>query len=292
LGEAGGRVTAAVRFQALPPLSPDEYKSLEESVLAHGILVPILVDEFDVVIDGHHRQRIAQQHDLPCPREVKTGFTDVEKRTLALSLNIDRRHLTRVQRHALVAESIKTDPHLSDREHGRRTGVDHKTAGTVRDELEQRGEIPHVPERVDSVGRHQPASKPSQPEPSKPRRRPLTDTARELGLELGKINKRLNKLADDDRFDRNREQIGCMIRPEVGFVLKTLDRIDAEINNREPSAADILRAIAKMISESAGFVSQIDSAEIETPECVQHIATIRDGLDAIHDCIEQWGVAS
>jgi ParB-like chromosome segregation protein Spo0J len=135
MATSGGSVTekkildTAVRFQSLPPLSPDEYAALEKSILDYGVLVPILVDEHDVVIDGHHRQKIAKHHDLPCPREVKTGFTDTEKRGLALSLNIDRRHLTREQRRPLADESIKADPQLSDREHGRRTGVDHKTAG-------------------------------------------------------------------------------------------------------------------------------------------------------------------
>jgi ParB-like chromosome segregation protein Spo0J len=209
-------MSTAVRFQAPPPLSPDEYKSLEESVLAHGILVPIIVDEDGVVIDGHHRQKIAREHDVPCPREVKAGFTDTEKRTMVLSLNIDRRHLTREQRRGLVAESIKKDPQLSDREHGRRTGVDHKTAGKVRDALESTGEIPQSGSRVSADGRVRPASKPPAP-PShesgkeKPRRGRITDTARGVGLDLSRINKRLKKLLDDDRFGRNREAIGSQI---------------------------------------------------------------------------------
>lgn len=35
-----------------------------------------------------------------------------------------------------IAESVKADPELSDREHGRRTGADKNTVATVRDELE------------------------------------------------------------------------------------------------------------------------------------------------------------
>lgn len=59
----------------------------------------------------------------------------------SVSLNADRRQLTRVPRRALVAESIKADPQLSDREHGRRVGANHKTVGAIRRDLEANGEI-------------------------------------------------------------------------------------------------------------------------------------------------------
>lgn len=154
--------TTAVRFQALPPLSPDEYVALEKSILALGVMVPILVDDHDVVIDGHHRQKIAAHHNLHCPVEKKRGLSDAAKRTLALSLNLDRRHLTREQRRALVEESIKADPQLSDREHGRRTGVSPQTATKVRDELEESAQVEHFPERIDprTGNASQSASKP------------------------------------------------------------------------------------------------------------------------------------
>lgn len=157
-------------FQALPPLSAEDYRALEESILSDGVLCPILVDENGVVIDGHHRQKIAKRHNVPCPREVKAGFTDVEKRTMALTLNLHRRHIIREQRRELVAESIKADPQLSDREHGRRTGVSDKTVGTVRRELESTAEIPQSETRVSGDGRSRPASNPRRRSPKLERR--------------------------------------------------------------------------------------------------------------------------
>lgn len=154
-------MSGQVLFQALPPLAPDEYRALEESILEHGVMVPIILDENGVVIDGHHRQKITVHHGLPCPSETKSGYTDSEKRTLALSLNIDRRQLSREQKRALIAESLKADPQLSNREHAKRTGVSDKTVGTVRDELEESAEIPHFTERIDprTGNASQPASK-------------------------------------------------------------------------------------------------------------------------------------
>lgn len=216
-------MTTAVRFQSLPPLSPDEYSSLEESIIEQGVLVPILVDEDGVVIDGHHRQKIAAEWELDCPVEILVGRSDAEKRSMALTLNIARRHLTREQRRALVAESIKVDPQLSDREHGRRTGVNDKTAGSVRRDLEKSAEIPHFSERVDprTGNRSQPASKPV-PEPKpKPRRRPVVDLARELSLDLSKMTSRLESFGADDRLAGNREVLSQVLSHYLSEESKT-----------------------------------------------------------------------
>ena len=47
---------------------------------------------------------------------------------------MNRRHLSREQKRALVAESLRSDPILRDRDHARRCGADHKTVGRVRAE--------------------------------------------------------------------------------------------------------------------------------------------------------------
>lgn len=151
-------MTSAVRFQGLPPLSPDEYQALEQSILEHGVLVPILLDENGIVIDGHHRRKIAKHHDIDCPTETKTGLTDTAKRTLALSINLDRRHLNREQRRILAAESLKVDPQLADTVHARRTGVSDKTVTTVRSELESTSEIPKLERTLGADGRQRPAA--------------------------------------------------------------------------------------------------------------------------------------
>lgn len=262
-------VTTAVRFQALPPLSPDEYQALEQSIAEHGVMVPIIVDEHGVVIDGHHRLKIASDRGIFCPTRTVRGLDDAAKRTMALSLNLDRRHLTREQRRALVAESIKADPQLSDREHGRRTGVSHPTVAAVRDELETAGDVESFSTREDSAGRSQPASKPprsepevpeqhlpplpenymdnivagesaqvgarpapkpSQKEPSTPRRRPLTDAAREIGLDLKNLTSRMERLLADDRFARNKDEVAPHLRHYLVEAIKVCQDLNHQIN--------------------------------------------------------------
>lgn len=151
---------SAVMFQSMPPLSPEEYAALEASIREHGIQVPILLDENGVVIDGHHRQKIAQELGVHCPRRTLFDKSDAEKRTLALTLNLDRRHLNREQRRALIAESLVADPELSNRQHAERVGVDHKTVGAVRVDLESTGEIPQSATRISADGRERPATQP------------------------------------------------------------------------------------------------------------------------------------
>jgi len=73
---------------------------------------------------------------------------------------------------------------------------------------------------------------------SAPRRGSLTDTARGVGLDLGKLTRRLSKLVDDDRFGRNREVIGNQIRPYVAQAIEVLTRIDAEINGRHEAVTE------------------------------------------------------
>lgn len=157
------------RYQLLPALTPDEWSDLRNDIAANGVQVPIIVDENGAVIDGHHRQQIAAQLDVPCPQTVVSGYTDAEKRDMALRVNLHRRSLTREQKRELIAASLKADPQLSDRQHADRTGASPTTVGTVRTDLVQAGEVSNLDTRTDAKGVEQPAAKPSRfTDPSTP----------------------------------------------------------------------------------------------------------------------------
>jgi hypothetical protein len=124
-------------YQLLPPLSDAEYAALRDSIAAEGIRVPVQVDERGVILDGHHRAAIAAELGIDCPTVVVSNLdTEAAKRTVALSLNLSRRHLNREQTRQVIAASIEADPDLSDREHARRCGCSPTTVGSVRRELE------------------------------------------------------------------------------------------------------------------------------------------------------------
>ena len=47
----------------IPPLSNEEFKQLERNILEEGIREPLITWN-GILIDGHNRYRIAQEHDI------------------------------------------------------------------------------------------------------------------------------------------------------------------------------------------------------------------------------------
>jgi ParB-like chromosome segregation protein Spo0J len=160
------------RWQLLPPLGADEYARLKSSIAEVGVLVPVVYDaETSELIEGHNRMRAvaelrAEGVRVPDPpREIRRFADDTERVSFVVAVNVQRRKLSAVQRRDLVAEALRRLPSVSDRRLGLMAGVDHKTVGAVRAELEGRGEIPHVEARADSLGRRPPA-RPARPAPT------------------------------------------------------------------------------------------------------------------------------
>ena len=160
-------MSSAVRYQVMPPLSSEEYQELHDDIKVNGVLEPIHVDEEGVVIDGHHRSKIANELGIPCPVITHDDLDDVSKRSLAFTLNLKRRHLNREQRRALIAESLKSDPQLSNNQHAKRTGASDKTVKSVRGDLVAGSEIPNLTKYEAPDGKSYPASRPKrEPEPN------------------------------------------------------------------------------------------------------------------------------
>ena len=90
-----GKRTFTILFpDLLRPLTERELIDLRKSIRRRGVAVPIIVDEEDGVIDGGNRLRISAELKLTTiPTEVYPTLTLEGKRELALSLNLDRRHL-------------------------------------------------------------------------------------------------------------------------------------------------------------------------------------------------------
>jgi ParB-like chromosome segregation protein Spo0J len=152
-------------YQVMPPLTPEIYAALKEDIRKRGVLLPIEKDEEGNTLDGHQREKIVRElraegvdvADPPC--KVREGLTDAEKRSLARALNIHRRQLTPEQRRQIIEDELKGRPGDSNRQIAGALQVDHKTVGTVRQDLEARGEIPHVEATTDTRGRSQPAKR-------------------------------------------------------------------------------------------------------------------------------------
>ena len=79
----------------LPPLSGEQLAALEADLLQNGCYSPIIVNEDLVIVDGHNRQRLCQQHGLPYQMAVFAFDDLLEAKRWALDTQKGRRNLDR-----------------------------------------------------------------------------------------------------------------------------------------------------------------------------------------------------
>ena len=249
-------MSSAVRYQVMPPLSSEEYQELHDDIKVNGVLEPIHVDEEGVVIDGHHRSKIANELGIPCPVITHDDLDDAGKRSLAFTLNLKRRHLNREQRRALIAESLKSDPQLSNREHARRTGAGDQLVGNVRRELVESGQVRESRTSIGADGKAYPAAQPKREpqapgftpgdigEPNelpteqptmdrpedKPRAEPITNRFTSAIVDLNRVMAKFDRLANDPNFPRNKEKVAALHRHDLTRSISELQALADQLN--------------------------------------------------------------
>lgn len=145
-------------FDALPAHIED---ALRASIERFGVLVPVTKDQHGITLDGHHRERLAEQLGKTLPVRVVVCDGDDERREVARTLNSDRRHLSEDQRRNVVAD-LRSNGH-SIRAIAGALGVGKSTVDRDLDELSQAGQLKQ-PERVTGMdGKSRPATRPAPP---------------------------------------------------------------------------------------------------------------------------------
>ena len=81
----------------IPPLTEEERKLLEESILKNGCEMPILVWN-DTIVDGHNRYDICRAHSVPFATEEKLFESRTEVILWMLRNQLGRRNLNSFQR--------------------------------------------------------------------------------------------------------------------------------------------------------------------------------------------------
>ena len=79
--------------ELLPPLTGEQLAALEADILKNGCYSPVIVNEDMVVIDGHNRQRLCEQHGLPYQMAVFSFESMLEAKQWALDTQKGRRNL-------------------------------------------------------------------------------------------------------------------------------------------------------------------------------------------------------
>ncbi|WP_295753760.1 ParB/RepB/Spo0J family partition protein [uncultured Oscillibacter sp.] len=109
--------------QLLPPLSAEQFSSLERDILESGCYAPIIVNEELVIVDGHNRFRICEKHGLPF-RMLVFSFADLlEAKQWALETQRGRRNLS-LWALGQIALKLKPELETAAKAHqGRRTDL-------------------------------------------------------------------------------------------------------------------------------------------------------------------------
>ena len=79
--------------ELLPPLTEEQRQALEADILQNGCYSPIIVDEELRIVDGHNRQRICEEHNLPYTMAVFEFADKLEAMQWALDTQKGRRNL-------------------------------------------------------------------------------------------------------------------------------------------------------------------------------------------------------
>lgn len=151
-------------YQLLPALTPDDFEALKRDIKDRGVMVAVEYDQDGKIIDGHHRVRACEELGIKdWPKITRTYEDELARRTQARRLNIARRHLDTAAKRTLIEAELKDRPQVSNRTIAADLGVSHPTVAATRKELEDRGDVEKFTTTTDTLGRQQPASKPSRP---------------------------------------------------------------------------------------------------------------------------------
>ena len=164
--------------ELFPQMSADELRELGEDIKKHGGLpaVPLVLWEAEkgappFLLDGRNRLDAMEAVGLPVLDTQGEWFnwnlacrcTQIrgnDPYAYVISANIHRRHLAVEQKRELIAKLIKATPEKSDRQIAETVNASPTTVGTVRAEMETKGDVSKLDTRRDSKGRKQPAKKP------------------------------------------------------------------------------------------------------------------------------------
>lgn len=85
----------------IPPLDREEFKQLEENIVAEGCLDPLVTWD-GTIVDGHNRYKICQEHDIPFHTTEKDFDNRDEVIVWIIKHQIGRRNLIPYQRSCLA----------------------------------------------------------------------------------------------------------------------------------------------------------------------------------------------
>jgi 16S rRNA G966 N2-methylase RsmD len=79
------------------PVSNAEYEILKNSIRCKGLHLPIIINQDNIILDGHNRLRICQELGIEPKFEVKEFSDQSQEKEFVIEINLKRRHLNSFQ---------------------------------------------------------------------------------------------------------------------------------------------------------------------------------------------------
>ena len=231
--------------ELLPPLTGEQLSALEADILKNGCYSPVIVNEDMVVIDGHNRQRLCEQHGLPYQMAVFSFEDMLEAKQWALDTQKGRRNLDKWEL-GKIALRLKPDIEARAKENMSAGGGDQKSEGAKSGCANSQNPISPVnttKELADAVGiGHQTMSRVMQiDEHAPPAVKDALDSG-DLSINQGyNITRQVQELPEEQRDEAAAQAV------ELEKAKKEIQQADAESNRRHKIAGLFCKAFERAV---------------------------------------------
>ena len=231
--------------ELLPPLTGEQLAALEADILANGCYSPVIVNEDMVIVDGHNRQRLCEQHGLPYQMAVFSFEDMLEAKQWALDTQKGRRNLDKWEL-GKIALRLKPDIEARAKENMSAGGGDQKSEDAKSGCANSQNPISPVnttQELADAVGiGHQTMSRIMQiDEHAPPAVKDALDSG-DLSINQGyNITRQVQELPEDQRDEAAAQAV------ELEKAKKEIQQADAESNRRHKIAGLFCKAFERAV---------------------------------------------
>ena len=231
--------------ELLPPLTGEQLSALEADILKNGCYSPVIVNEDMVVIDGHNRQRLCEQHGLPYQMAVFSFEDLLEAKQWALDTQKGRRNLDKWEL-GKIALRLKPDIEARAKENMSAGGGDQKSEGAKSGCANSQNPISPVnttKELADAVGiGHQTMSRVMQIDEHAPAAVKEALDSGDLSINQGyNITRQVRELPEEQRDE------AAALAVELEKAKKEIRQCDAEADRRGRIADLFCKAFEKAV---------------------------------------------
>ncbi len=231
--------------ELLPPLTGEQLAALEADILKNGCYSPVIVNEDMVIVDGHNRQRLCEQHGLPYQMAVFSFEDMLEAKQWALDTQKGRRNLDKWEL-GKIALRLKPDIEARARENMSAGGGDQKSEGAKSGCANSQNPISPVnttKELADAVGiGHQTMSRVMQIDEHAPAAVKEALDSGDLSINQGyNITRQVRELPEEQRDE------AAALAVELEKAKKEIRQCDAEADRRGRIADLFCKAFEKAV---------------------------------------------